>query len=185
MEAEIYDRYLIIAGFKNVRTEDIKTFFDLSKRTTDALVQFFDARLMAGFEHLYFAALNALKAFDAGVNISKNPAVEVLLFASGRDQIRKSIELLGIKPDSSEVAVLIMAETRLRAIDILNEVSSLLDGERCDDVINLTDEKTDVIKRTFGVSDLEIEAALRDKKSKREALVSLLIEHAALLVTQR
>jgi len=60
-----------------------------------------------------------------------------------------------------------------------------MSGERDDKVLELTDEKFEGIKRLFGVSDLEIEAKLRGKGLEKEALVNLIIEHVALLATQR
>jgi len=46
----------------------------------------------------------------------------------------------------------------------------------------LTDGKIGLIRKTFEIGDLEIEATLRD--SEKEAVTSLLIERAALLATE-
>jgi len=184
METEILGWHMTIVGFRNVRIKNIDAFFDLVKKGTEGChVQFFDARIIAGFDHLYFAALNALKAFETGLNISKNLALDVLLFASGQNQIKEAVELLGIKPDSFQIAVLILADTRFKVSKALNYVSDLLQAEIGDEVIELTDGKVETIKRAFGITDLEIEATLR--RTEKEALISLLTERAALLVTQR
>ena len=181
--AEILGRQVIIEGFKNVKVEKTDVFLDLVReRTKDCHIQFFDAEMIAGFDHLYFAVLNALKAFDAGINISGKVDVETLLYASGQHQISRAIELLGIKPDSSEIAVLIIADSERRATEALNVVLELLQGDRSDEVIEMTDEKTGTIKAAFGITNLEIEATMR--KSEKEALTSLLIERAALLATK-
>jgi len=58
-------------------------------------------------------------------------------------------------------------------------------GERGDNVLELTDDKFEGIKRLFGVSDLEIGAKLRREGLEKEALVDLVIEHVALLATHR
>jgi len=180
-----YNRYIAIAGFKNVKIKDVNGFLEQVRREArEAHVQFFDAKLIAGQQHLYFAALNALKAFERKSNISGNLAIEALLYASAQRQIRKAVDMLGIKQDSSQVAVLIMAENREGIDDCLKVVSRLMPGERDDDVLELTDEKIEDVKNLFGVSDLEIEAKLRRKGLEREALVDLVIEHVALLATQ-
>jgi len=180
-----YNGCIAIAGFKNVKITDINGFLEHVRREVrEAHVQFFDARLIAGQQHLYFAALNALKAFERKSNISSSLAVEALLYASAQRQIRKAVDTLGVKQDSSQVAVLIIAEDRQGMDDCLKVVSRLMPGERDDGVLKLTDEKIGDIKKLFGISDLEIEAKLRRKGLEREALADLVIEHVALLATQ-
>lgn len=183
---EGFNKYVAIAGFGNVKIKDVNAFFKRVRREAkETHVQFFDAKLIASQQHLYFAALNALRAFEKKRNISSGLAVEVLLYASAQRQIKKAVDMLGIKPNSSQVAVLILAENKQGVDAVLQTVSRLISGERDDNVLELTDEKFEGIKRLFGVSDLEIEAKLRGEGLEKEALVNLVIEHVALLATQR
>lgn len=180
-----YNGYIAIAGFKNVKIKEVNGFLERVRREArEAHVQFFDAKLIAGQQHLYFAAVNALKAFEKKSNISSSLAIEALLYASAQRQIRKAVDTLGVKQDSSQVVVLIIAENRQGIDDCLKIVSRLIPGERNDAVLELTDEKIGGIKKLFGISDLEIEAKLRRKGLEREALADLVIEHVALLATQ-
>ena len=183
---EDFDRYVAVAGFRNVKVSDVNGFFDMiRKKLKDANVQFFDAKLIAGWKHLYFTALNALNAFKNKTNISNSVAVETLLYASAQRQINKAVELLGIKPESSQVVVLVIAKTRQKIVTILETVSELISDERDDSVIELTSEKVNGVKRLFGISNLELEAKLEKKGFEKEALIDLVIEHGALLATQR
>ncbi len=183
-EAKISDWHIIVEGFRNVEIRDVDALFNfVDKEAEGCYVQFFDADLIAGFDHLYFAFLNASKAFEAGNNISKDVAVETLLFASGQRQISNAIKLIGIKPHSSRIAVLAVSKSRQKAVEMLDKVSKMLCGEKFNDVLELTDDKFEIIKKAFKISGEEIEAVLR--KNKKEALTSLLIEHIALLATQR
>jgi KEOPS complex subunit Cgi121 len=182
---EVFNRYVAIAGFRNVKIKDVNRFLEnIRKKVKEAHVQFFDAKLIASHQHLHFAALNALKAFEKKLNISNSLDVEALLYASAQRQIKKAVDVLGIKPDSSQIAVLVMAENKQRADVALETVSGLMSGERDDDVLELTAEKFEGVKTLFGVSDLEVEAKLRKEGLEREALVDLVIEHVALLATQ-
>lgn len=184
METNVLDKYLIVEGFKNIKIDDENLLFSLIKSGSGRChVQVLDAALIAGFEHIYFAVLNALKSFKAGLNISRSPAVEVLLFASGQNQIKRAIEILGVKPSSSSAALIIIANDRAGAIATFNYISNLLGGERDQSVIELTDEKIPGIIEAFNISRLEIEAFMR--ASLKDAVKSILIERAALLVTQR
>jgi len=181
-EAEIPRWYIVVEGFTNVEIKDPETLLDqVRKEAKSCQVQFFDARLLAGFDHLYFAFLNASRALETGRNISKNLSVEALLYASGQHQISRAIELLGVKKGSAQIAITVAAHTRQKAIETLNRISDLLQGERSDEVIGLTDEKVKIIKAAFGIADLEIEATLR--RSEKDAVTSLLIERGALLAT--
>lgn len=185
-ELEEFGKYVAISGFRNAKIEDVNSFFGLvRKNVADAEIQIFDANLIASWEHLYFAAINALTAFEGKLNISNNLAMETLLYASAQRQIDKAIDLLGIKPESPQIAVLVIAETRKEADSALETVSKLVSGECDDSVLELTDEKMEGVRRLFGVSDLEFESKLEGKGLEKEALVDLVIEHMALLATQR
>jgi len=183
---EEFDVYVAIAGFKNVKVNNVEEFFESAKeRLLGVEAQFFNAKLVAGWEHLYFAALNALTAFKNRVNISNSLAVETLLYASAQRQIRKAVELLGIKPETSQVAVLLLAKRRETIEKALKVISNLIRGERADEILELTKEKFKAIKELFGISDLELESKLAEEGLEKQALKDLVIEHVALLATQR
>lgn len=183
---EDYNRYVAIVGFKDVKKKDVNSLLTIIReRTRDVEVQFFDAKLIAGWEHLYFALLNALKAFENKLNISNSLAVEILLYASAQRQIKKAVELLGMKPSSSNVAVTVLAETELKANKTLETISNMISGKCDDSVLELTNEKFDDIKDLFGISEPELNARLESKGLERKALTDLVIEHVALLAIQR
>ena len=104
------------------------------------------------------------------------------MYASGQHQISKAIQFLGIKPDSSQAVVLVIADSRQKAVEASKRILGLLRGERCDGVVEVSDEKVELIKSAFGIGGLEIEATLR--KSEKEALTSLVIERTAMLATR-
>ncbi len=184
-ELEEFGRYIAIAGFRNAEIENINDFFNLvRKKTADVEIQIFDANLIADWEHLYFAALNALNAFESELNISNSLAMETLLYASAQRQIDKAIDLLGIKRESSQIAVIIIAKTLKEANSALETVSKLVSGERDDSVLELIDGKIEGIRKLFDISDLEVESKLKRKGLEKEALVDLVIEHVALLATR-
>ncbi len=182
-EAIVVGHHMVVEGFRDIEVEDINAFVDQARKVTEGCyVQFFNAWLVADFDHLRFAVLNALRAFGSGTNISKDPALEILLYASGQHQISKAIELLGVKLGATEMAVVVVADTREKAVEALDKVSSLVGGKKCDGIIELTDEKATDIRKAFGITPLEVEATLR--KSEKEALTCLLIERCALLATR-
>ncbi len=182
-----FDKYLVIAGFRKARIENIEKFLRAVRDGDEARVevQFFDARLVATWEHLYFAALNALTAFRNGDNISKSLAMETLLYAFAQRQIKKATELAGIKPVSTEVALLIIGDRKEDVEASLAKIQKRIEAQPDDSVLEVTEKKATAIKKAFEISDLELETAAGQGSELSKALVSLVIEHMALLTTRR
>jgi KEOPS complex subunit Cgi121 len=176
-----FNEKVAMIGFSNVKIENINVFLE-QFRKKNINVQFFDAKKLAGSEHLYFAALNALNAFERKMNISNNLAVESLIYASAQRQITKAVKMLGITENSSQVAVLIIAKNRDEKKSSLNLVNEILPGKRDDTVLNLSLEKIKLIKKLFNISETEFEAQLKKQGFEKEALTDLIIERMALLV---
>jgi KEOPS complex subunit Cgi121 len=70
-------------------------------------VQLFDAAAIAGEEHLRSAALHALRAFGRKCMRSSSMGMEMLLYASGRRQIRDAVALAGISERTRAVAAVL------------------------------------------------------------------------------
>jgi tRNA threonylcarbamoyladenosine modification (KEOPS) complex Cgi121 subunit len=179
--------YVAIAGFKNAKIGDVDQFFSAirSKLQDVDAIQFFNAQLVATWQHLYFAAVNALTAFSSKTNISNNLAMETLLYASAQRQIKKATETLGIKSTTKNIAVLVLAKDEKPSDDALNLIQKLISAERDDNTLEISQEKFVNIKRFFDISDVELFAKLEKKGLEKNALVDLVIEHGALLATQR
>ena len=178
--------WLAITAYKNVKIENVEEFIqNIRKETGNVTVQFFDARFVAGYEHLYFAVLNALTAFKNGLSISKNLAIEILLYAAAERQIRNAVQLLGVREDTAKVAVVVLAESKDEVVKALDKVSSIIQAEEDESILEIDDEKFETIRKLFNVSDLELEAKLERKGLEKEALKDLIIERVALLVTRR
>jgi tRNA threonylcarbamoyladenosine modification (KEOPS) complex Cgi121 subunit len=182
---EEYGEYVEITGFRNVKIEDAEEFLKATRKEQqqDTAVQFFNAELVATWQHLYFAALNALTAFRNKSNISKNVAMEVLLYASAQRQIRKAIALVGVKRDSANVAAVIMGENPDAVKTVLSAVSKRVGAEPDEAVLALSKGKVQSIRRAFDVSEKELETVMA-KGDVEQALVNLVVERMALLSTQ-
>jgi tRNA threonylcarbamoyladenosine modification (KEOPS) complex Cgi121 subunit len=184
-ELEEYGKYVEITGFRKIAIGDAKAFMDVvCKDLTDGVeVQLFDADLVATWEHLYFAALNALMAFKSKQNISRSLAVEMALYASAQRQIKKAIAQIGVKPGSGNIAVMVVGGDVAAVEAGLSVVAKRLGAEPDDAVLELSETKTQRIRAAFGVSDAELKAASSTNDAAR-ALVDLVIEHVALLSTR-
>lgn len=154
------------------------------QKGSDVETQFFDAKYVATWQHLYFAVLDALTAFKNNRNISKSLAMETMLYASTQRQIRKAMKLLGIKSETSEIAVLIIGGNSETVKAVSSMISANVTAQRDDTVLELSEEKERIIQKTFGISDSELKTVMK-KDDLKEALTNLVIERMALTATQR
>jgi tRNA threonylcarbamoyladenosine modification (KEOPS) complex Cgi121 subunit len=182
---EEFNVYTEITGFKGASFERADVYLKDNRKigSQKVWVQFFNSALIATHEHLYFAVLNALYAFKNNVNFSKNLAVETMLYASSQHQIQKAIQLIGLKADVSEIAVVIIGETVEQVKAVLNDLTVHLHAELCDDVLCLTQKKSALIKQVFNITPLMLEVAAKGRGDDL-ALVDLVIEKVALLAAE-
>jgi KEOPS complex subunit Cgi121 len=178
-------KYVEITGFRNVKIRDAEEFVKAARKETpqNGWVQFFDAKLVATWQHLYFAVLNAMLAFENGRNISKSVAMEVLLYASAQRQIRKALQLIGVKCGSANVALVVIGETADSVQVVLSAVSKYIGAEPDETVLEVSKEKLQGIRAAFEVTERELETVMK-KRDVKQALVNLVIERMALLSTQ-
>jgi tRNA threonylcarbamoyladenosine modification (KEOPS) complex Cgi121 subunit len=176
-------KYVEITGFRNVGVKDAEGFVKAARKELPESVgvQFFDAALVASWQHLYFAVLNALLAFKNGRNISKSVAMEAILYASAQRQIRKAIDFMGVKCAVADVAVVVIGEKAESVEELLSAVSKRVGKEPDDTVLEISEKKAGRIREAFGVTESELEAVM---KKNDAALVDLVVERVALLSTQ-
>lgn len=182
---EEFEKCVKITGFRNTRIDNVEGFIKAlrNEKLPDVEIQFFNAQYVATWQHLYFAALNALTAFNNGENLSKTIAVETLLYASAQKQIRKAMQIMGIRTDTRDVAVLIIGEKTRNTKSALTTISKHLKAEPDDSVLDLSRDKSKSIRKIFGILDKEV-ATIKKKNDSCKALVDLVIERMALLSTQ-
>jgi KEOPS complex subunit Cgi121 len=183
---EEYGQYVGIAGYNDVSIGSPENFLRKmdKQKPSNVDIQFFDADRIATWEHLYFAALNALTVSKSHQNISKSLAMETLLFAAAEKQIVKATEIVGIKSTSQRIAVLILGNKSQIVRSTLLLVSKLLNRQRDEKVLELTKDKIKLIQEIFNIKSAELETLIANDDLKR-ATVDLLIEKMALSTTKR
>jgi hypothetical protein len=92
---------------------------------------------------------------------------------------------MGLQVNTRKVAVVILARTEDQAKRRLRVVSQLIGGQRDDRVIDLAEDKIEPIKKLFRISSVELETKAKRRGFEKQTLIDLVIEHMALLVTQR
>ena len=183
---EEFKKYAIITGFRNVKIGKADNFLKViqKEKPQEVDAQFFDAKFVATWQHLYFATLNAFKAFKNGENISRSVEMEIMLYASTQRQIRKALDVMGVKDSTKSVALVVIGENPKVVASTLTIISEQISGERDDIVLELSEEKRKVIQNAFQISDTEIKTIMKNSCWEK-ALIDLVVERVALLVTRR
>jgi KEOPS complex subunit Cgi121 len=178
-------RYVEITGFRNISVEKPDELLKTMRggKQTNIAVQFFNANLIATWEHLYFAVLDALMAIRTGRNISKNLAVEIMLYASAQRQIKKAIELVGVKTVCSNIAVVVVGESPAVVESVVASISKHFGKEPEENVLELSPAKVQGLRRAFTITENELAVVTKQGNAER-ALVDLVIERMALLSTR-
>lgn len=174
--------HVAVAGARGVDVRDVDATLDEVRQLVgDAAFQLFDAEMVAGWRHLYHAAVNAALAIQRGSAISKSVDVETILYASCQDQISKAFTLMGLSPQVKNVGVLVISEDPSEAERLAAEIARHL-GSPDDEVLDVTPEKFERLKGVFDVND---EALATVGGDPYEALTSLIVEKGALLPLRR
>ena len=93
------------------------------------------------------------------------------------------MKLLGIKPDSSEIAVLIIGERPETVRSALSMVSRHVKAKPDEAALELSRKKVKIIQQIFGISNIELKTVQKRDDLER-ALTDIVIERMALLATQ-
>jgi KEOPS complex subunit Cgi121 len=88
--------------------------------------QLFDNNYIWGFRHIYSAVWHALKAWKNDRMISKTLSIEVLIYAAAQRQIKKAIDLLGVKKTTKDVTGILLGKTSQDLINASNQLQEEL-----------------------------------------------------------
>lgn len=178
-----FPKHLLIAGIKNLEVlnyEEICSKID--KGYNNLEIQFVDPRKILGSNHIYFATLNALKAFKNKKNISKSLSIEILLYISGQKQIEAAIRLFGLQKKNRNLILVAVGEKKEDLKRLEQNVKKSLNVELDDSIIeSYSKKKYDNIKRVFNISTLEIETVKRKSDDSKDVLEKLIVERMAFL----
>lgn len=135
-------------------------------------IQVLDAGLIAGRDHIEHALSQAKKAFERGSNISSDPLIEPIVRASAQRQIKKALDIFGIK--NSRKAYVLAGEL---PVELLTEYGCVERGGE-----DITGEKYEALKKAFSIREAEISAvAGKEFKDRVKALQDAIKERITLL----
>ena len=167
-----------------VEIESVGGFLDRLDGIADEFgctVQAFDADLIAGRAHLESAVEHARRSFERGENVARDFGVEIMLYAAGRRQIDRALEL-GVREGGNRLVVVVApgsGETgdgngkgdedgaAVAVADLLEPAETLgvehVDGEQVGEFFGVTDaerrataaELSDLVGERVALLDIE------------------------------
>lgn len=141
----------------------------------DCTIQAFDASYIAGREHIERALALADRAIERGENVARDRGVEILLYAAGRRQINKALEM-GLEAGDNEAVVLVDGQRESAdeagAVTALRERLDLTPGQ------TLATEHADeeLLREFFDIGAAELaatDASLAELVRERVALLDV------------
>jgi KEOPS complex subunit Cgi121 len=162
----------VVSGDLNIDTilKKVQQFSTENK----LVIQLFNADFIYGEDHLRTAFHHANRSMEDKA-ISDSLSMEILLYAASEYQIKNALAKLGIKPDTTKIAFIIIGELSDPAKIIEEFLQELCTGklklERTDEVL-VGDRNT---LTQFGIPDKELAAVPEDR------WLDLILERVALL----
>jgi KEOPS complex subunit Cgi121 len=150
----------------------------------DCAIQAFDTDYVLGRDHLRAAVEHADRAFDRGENVARERAVEILLYAAGRRQINRALQM-GVGEGESDVVFVVHSPDGDESVEdaAAEAVRDLLASlSRCEtesaSVDALSADRIDraAVREFFDVTEAELEATdatLADLVRERVALLDV------------
>ncbi|MGZ4902275.1 MAG: KEOPS complex subunit Cgi121 [Halobacteriota archaeon] len=148
-------RYELLAG--RIAISDVRRFLTTLNeiaRSYQTTIQAVDASKIAGRQHIDYAVNKALKSFEDHNNTAQNLAVEILLQLSACRQIQKALDM-GIR--AGEMGVIFIVVGAARPIEeTMRALVRLIVPDQ--GLIEYSEAKRVSLMRTFGITDLEVDA---------------------------
>ena len=148
-------------------------------------IQALDADFVAGAEHILFAAEKAIRSWESGKPIANDLGMEILLYASGKRQINKALEM-GMHVGNNRIAFIIVSESPSVVEEAMQQIVALVKemggrmgeeiGERVQkNIFGYSEDKKERLQSFFEITNLELEAAGAEK------ICDLVLERVAMV----
>src|SRR5437879_6380453 len=183
---EIDNYYLLSLAFSDARISDPEqTLKQLRSINNQTEVQLVKADLIAGPEHLQFAARNAFHSFKGKRRRSKSLAMELLLYISCQRQIAKAIRFSGVDSKDSRIAIVALSDSKAALEELAREAQSIVGGEPDDDLIEIqSEQRMAKLQRSYGITSRAMEATRFEGEIDSSVLKRLIVERLDLMVMQ-
>lgn len=169
------NRLTHIIGITEAQIEDVPVLLQRIKQLAikyDISLQLVNADRVATKEHLQVASYHAQKAFQQKTATANSLEIETLLYATGQRQIAKALTLMGISPNTKDIAAIICCSPTITISEPVREMLDILKGKEADFVLQMTPKKEKALIKMFEITLEELKSA---------STYELILERMALL----
>ncbi len=150
------------------------------REETGAVVQAFDADRVVDAAHLRLATRLAARSIARDEAVARDPAVEILVYAAGRRQIDRALDL-GVSPGERRAALVVgdlggVSDAECPPADLETAVTSVEDLLSDGPEPTLGEFDDGAVRDYYGVTDRELDATdgdLADAVHERVALLDV------------
>lgn len=136
--------------------------------------QIFDASRIAGKKHLLHSSKLALESLESGESFAENPRIELICWTAGLRQINKSLDRMGLTENSNTIAAVTIGKEKQKVKKAQKEIFRELDIEEEAEVLEVSEEKREDLKKAFSISENQLEvSSIEDIILEQVALLSL------------
>lgn len=165
----------------NGKIDNIEKALDIAQQYEKryrVAVLLLDSRLVYGEDHIKSAVNHAIRAFQEKRNTSNSLSLEILLYASGKKQLKEAIEFMGIKK-KGPCAIICVGKTRISGSEnmVPREIGKLVTELKLEHDNSVLDGNKEILYR-FGITDAELKTVdksmYQDLILERVAMVDVL-----------
>ena len=144
-----YYTYLIFGGCvpSEIKINEISNYLkQIDEKYSLIGSQIFNSCYIWGYSHIYSAIWHAERAFSTKRMISKTFSMEIMLYLTGHRQIKKAIDLIGIKSDTRCIIGVLGAKESRTLSKAYQELKKLLQFSSDQDIIQNLHVKEKFVK---------------------------------------
>lgn len=158
-----YGGYCLLLFFlKMKKMEEIENILKKIREVTSIQFQIFNAKFLISPIQIEAAFINALLSIEAGKNIAKNLALEVLLKMAADTQISNAIKKIGIKKSTKYLGLYLIGHSIKELEENANRILEKIDGEIVDENEILKIHKRKDILDIYNIKEKDIESIYKD-----------------------
>jgi len=154
-----------------------KLFVDINRTAKEynILIIALNAIHILNWRVLLKAVEHAIRAFERGVNISRKIPIEVMLYLSGKRQINEALSIFGLKPNITEIVVVLISEEVISE-ELINTIIKLFPNARIsDNLLFPSQEKLQAIQELYDIREEELNASVIKGNELLEELIEKII----------
>lgn len=169
-------RHVLVAG-GFIEISDVEEIIEKVREVDEkygTISQIFDAKTIAGKNHIHHASKLALESLENGRAFAKSSSIELTCWVAGMRQINKSLERVGVKEDSNEIAIVTIGEKKVEANEAQDELIQDMGVEKNEQVLEVDEEKKENLMEIYSISEKQLENMPIEKMiMEKVALLSL------------